>query len=95
MIKVVGFIVYWVLAITQFLGTYTYFADVLDWNGVLAAILTLFVGGIPVVGTILGVLGATQGWGWGLIPALCLYLWPFIVFGIIYLISSVSSKRSI
>lgn len=93
--KILGFIAYWALAITQFLGTYTYFSDVLEWNGIISVILALAVGGIPVVGTIFGVLGATQGWGWGIIPALCLYLWPFILFGVVYFISSVSSRKSI
>ncbi|MCH7307831.1 hypothetical protein MMO38_06710 [Acinetobacter sp. NIPH 1852] len=85
--KALGFIAYWVLAITQFLGIYTYFSNVQDWNGFVSVIIALILGGIPILGTIFGVLGATQGWGWGLIPALCLYLWPFIIFGIVYLFS--------
>ena len=88
MMRVLGFIAYWALAITQFLGIYTYFGNVQDWNGVISVIVALVLGGIPILGTIFGVLGATQGWGWGIIPALCLYLWPFIIFGVVYLFSS-------
>lgn len=91
--RIIGFIAYWVLAITQLLGVYEYFGNVLEWNSLLSGVLALFLCGIPILGTILGVMGATQGWGWDIIPALALYLWPFIIFGLVYFISYVIPRN--
>lgn len=93
--RIIGFIAYWALAITQFLGIYEYFHNVLDWNSFIAIIASLILCGIPLVGTVLGVMGATQGWGWHIIPALALYLWPFILFGVTYLVSLMIPKKQI
>lgn len=77
--KVLGFAAYWSLAILQFFGIYSFFSHVLDWNGFFAFIFSLLLCGIPIVGTVFGILGVVNGWGWGVIPALCLYFWPYII----------------
>jgi len=81
--KVIKFVGYWIITITQFFAIYTYFNDVLDWNGVLGLIVAVITAGIPVVGTIFGVLGAHYGWDWGWPAALALYLCPYILMGLV------------
>lgn len=88
-------IAYWIVAILQFFGTYAFFSYVLDWNGFIAFIAALVTCGIPVLGTILGVLGAHHGWGWGWLASIVLYLWPFLLAGLITMIASLFNKRSV
>lgn len=87
------FIAYWTVAVLQFFGIYALFSNVWDWNGFFAFIAAFITCGIPVLGTILGVYGAHEGWGWGWLASLALYLWPFILVAILSLGSFLSGKR--
>ncbi len=49
------------------------------WLGVpwiLAALVSLVIAYIPIVGTIAGIKGATAAWGWGLWPAIAFFCGP-------------------
>lgn len=84
---------YWVVAILQFFGIYALFSDVWDWNWFFAFFAALITCGIPVLGTILGVYGAHEGWGWSWLASLALYLWPFILVAVFGLCSFLFGKR--
>lgn len=47
----------------QFFATYAYFAHAHDMNGILSFFLAIISCWIPILGTVLGVLGAHDGWG--------------------------------
>lgn len=53
------------------------------WMGVpwlIAVVISTFVAWIPVVGTVAGIKGATDAWGWGFWPAVAFFCWPFVIY---------------
>ncbi len=83
--KLIKFIGYWIITITQFFAIYSYFHDVLEWNSLLGLIVALITAGIPIVGTIFGVLGAHYGWDWAWPAAIALYLCPYLLMCVVLL----------
>ena len=82
----VAMICYLVLGLVQIFATVAGIAVTLDIPVVIAWILSSFIGYIPIVGTVMGIYGAIEGWGWALWQALALFLGPWIVilgFGLI------------
>ena len=79
MINFITPIIYLILSVAQFFAIVTYFSTVQDINSFLSVILALITCGIPVIGTILGVLGAHGGWGWGWGASILLFLSPLIL----------------
>jgi hypothetical protein len=57
----------------------------LGWHWFPAAIAALLVTYIPIAGTVLGILGAVKGWGWGYLPAILFFCWQFILYAILLL----------
>lgn len=53
----------------------------IDW--IIAGLLAWF----PPIGSVMGVMGAYQIWGWGLMPSLLLFFW-FIPLGILVVVFS-------
>ena len=47
---------------------------------ILAAVLSLVVAYIPVVGTIAGIKAATEAWGWDLWPAIAFFCGPYVLY---------------
>ncbi len=41
-------------------------------------ILALILGEMPILGTIMGIVGACKGWGWSIGKALLIFIIPFI-----------------
>ncbi len=93
--KVIKFVGYWIITITQFFAIYTYFNHVLDWNGVLGLIVAVITAGIPIVGTIFGVFGAHYGWDWSWSAALALYLCPYILMGLVIILYTMFDNESV
>jgi|GEM_PF-2470966 len=73
-------IILFVWGVIQFFAIQGYFVDVLNWNHIIGFIAALLLAGVPILGPILGVIGATQGWGWGLVPALLLFFGQYLFF---------------
>jgi hypothetical protein len=86
MIRILISIMYAIISVVQFFATFSYFATVHDMNGFLSFILAIITCWIPLLGTILGVLGAHDGWGWSWSASLLLFVGPFIVLGLLSLI---------
>lgn len=62
-----------------------------DDPGFLAFIVALFEVYIPILGTVVGVVGAHEAWGWGWPMAIGLFFGPLIL---IYVIASIQSALS-
>jgi hypothetical protein len=57
-------------------------AGLVDWIGLhwlLAALVAMFIAYIPVVGTVLGIVGAVTAWNWHWLMATALFAGPFLV----------------
>ena len=80
-------VVLFLIGLVQFAAMLTGFQHALGFFGV---ILAFVLGEIPVVGTIFGIVGATSGWGWDLLPAIGLF---FGVPAVTLLVSVISSRR--
>ena len=78
-----GFI-YFCLSIFQFFALMDGFAYWFGTPGFINFFLALFGAGIPLLGTIGGIVGATQVWGWELYQAILFFFGPFgLVVGIV------------
>ena len=67
------------------------------WTGaswVLAAFLSLLVAYIPIVGTIAGIKGATDTWGWDVWPAIAFFCWPYVLYFVAVAAGGVADLRS-
>lgn len=80
-------IAYFLLGVFQFFALWSGIEVWLDINSLFAAILALFLAGIPIVGTALGMYGAVEAWGWSWIQAGALFFGPFMVIAIVALLS--------
>jgi len=71
--QLIGFVLFLALGLFQLAATY---AGLVDWLGVpwlLAVLLSVFIGWMPLVGTVLGVLGAVYVWHWAWWQAVLLF----------------------
>lgn len=75
----IGLIIYIGLGLLQFAGTWAFFREVCDLNFFVCMLLTPVLGVIPGVGTILGMIGAAEGWRIGYLWAAVIYFGPFIL----------------
>jgi len=75
-----AFLVFFILGLFQLFGVLSFFDDYLGWNFIISIILGFFVSNIPIIGTVLGILGMKFGFGWEWWQAILLYCWGFIPF---------------
>ena len=87
-------IVYFCLSILQFFALMDGFAYWLGTPGILNFVLAFFGAGIPLLGTIGGIVGATQVWGWELSQALLLFFGPLGVVIVLGLIANLFDNDS-
>lgn len=64
-------VVLFLIGLVQFAAMLTGFQEALGFFGLIIAFI---LGEVPIVGTIFGIIGAMNGWGWGFLPALALFL---------------------
>lgn len=83
------FIVYLGIGLVQLLASINGIQLWFDWPWILAALVSLFVAYIPVVGTVAGIVGATAAWGWGLWPTIALFCSPYVLYVIAILTGAV------
>ncbi len=55
-------------------------------------IIAAFTTYIPIVGSVLGVYGATNAWDWPLLQALVLFFWYVPVYAVVFLYSLVFAR---
>ena len=56
-------------------------------------ILALFSGQMPVIGTVMGIIGAHKAWGWSIVKSILLFILPFILMIIMGYILNKKEKR--
>ena len=59
----------------------------------LTFIFSIFLTFTPLVGPVLGILGATLVWGWNILFAVLLFFWPYFFGGIAWTLFSKSKTR--
>ena len=89
--QVIFIIGYIVIGFIQLFAIVEFFEEYLDW-GFVDVILAFFVTYIPILGSILGVLGAMDGGGWNIWQAGILFFWYLPVFLLLSLIGAVSNR---
>ena len=77
---------YIALGLIQLVAVYAGLVDWLELNWFFAIIGASFVAYIPIVGTVLGILGAMNAWDWPFIMAAGLMLGPILI-AVIFTIS--------
>jgi hypothetical protein len=82
MLTVIVRVVYVIMGFVQFFaimeGTQTWWG----WHWFLSGIVALFIAGIPILGTITGIMGAIKGWDWPTTAAILLFCWPYVLYAI-------------
>lgn len=74
---------YLVLSIFQFFAIIAGFDVWLGLGSFISTTLALFLAGIPLLGTLVGMLGAVQGWGWTWFEAGALFLTPLFALSLL------------
>lgn len=69
-------IAYFILGLFQLAAFMSGLEVWLDIHWLLAAIIAVPLSYIPILGTVLGVVGAHSGWGWSWLSALALFFGP-------------------
>jgi hypothetical protein len=78
-------IAYLLIGLAQLFAIQDWFVRSMDWGGFFSFIAALFVTYIPLVGSVLGVLGAHDAWGWSWIASLLLFFWYVPLIGLFVL----------
>lgn len=81
------FVAYLCVGFAQLFAIMDWLAFSFDWGGFGSFIGALFVTYIPLLGSILGVLGAHDVWGWSWLASLLLFFWYLPVFFLIGMFS--------
>lgn len=90
--QILFFIIYVAIGLLQYFAIQD---GLTSWVGLpwLIAVPAAFVlGYIPIVGSVLGVLGASYVWKWSWTSAILLFCWPVVLFGFA-LLSQVAGSR--
>lgn len=77
----IGFVV---MGIVQFFAIYAFFDDHLKWHWLFSGIVSIVLAYVPVLGSIVGFLGALNAWHWSWLQAGLLFFWWPALFLIIY-----------
>jgi len=81
-LKNFGCVIYVLVGLMQLAAIYEGLERWLHIPWWISAVVGLTVAGIPIIGTIAGVMGAIKGWGWSLWGALALFGWPYLLYGL-------------
>lgn len=74
------------LGFVQIFATYDFFRHYWEWNWFISVIGAMFIGYMPVVGSIAGVVAATKVWGWELWAAVLLFFYPIVLWIVIMIL---------
>lgn len=80
------------MGIIQIAAIIASFENWLGWNSFFALVGAMLIGYIPILGTIMGIIGAIAGWHLSPIWAILLFCWPFIFSIIFYSLLNLSDK---
>ena len=75
-------IAYVIVGFLQFFAIASGIEYATDWGGAIPYILAVLTTYIPIVGSVLGIYGATNSWDWSVLQAALLFFW-YIPVGIV------------
>lgn len=90
--QALGYILYLALGIFQIAGTISGIEYWLGLHWFFAGLIALFIAWTPVIGTVLGMVGAHYAWHWSWLSAFLLFFGPLIVIAGIALAASAVEK---
>ncbi len=79
MLQIVGFFIFFALGLLQIAATIAGLEFWLGLPGFLAVVLALLFAWMPIVGTVVGMIGAVTVWDWSWLAAIGLFFGPLIV----------------
>jgi len=91
-LKVLVVIIFIIVSFIQFTAIS---AGLKEWIGLPWIIVTpvsFILASLPIIGTIIGVIGAIKIWHWSLIQAIALFIWPLLIVLIYLLIFLIKEK---
>lgn len=80
--RIIGFLIYLGVGVVQLFAVMDGLEHWLGLPGFIAGILGLFLAYFPIVGTIMGFIGAIDVWGWEWWQAALLFFGSFILFAV-------------
>lgn len=83
-------VAYFLMGIVQFFAIWDFLSG--GDGGFLSFLGAIFLAGIPIVGSAMGVLGAYNVWGWSLMASILLMFGWLFVFGFFALISAITNN---
>ena len=72
---VFGGVTYILIGFAQLFAIQDWFIHSWGWGSIFSFIAALFVTYIPILGSVLGVMGAHDYWGWSWVASLLLFFW--------------------
>ncbi len=72
---VFGGVAYILIGFAQLFAIQDWFINSWGWGSIFSFIAALFVTYIPILGSVLGVMGAHDYWGWSWVASLLLFFW--------------------
>lgn len=78
-LSTVAVVSYLVIGLVQFFAMYDFFREYWGWWSIPSGLASMFVSYMPLVGSIAGVVAATNVWGWSLINSLLLFFFPIVI----------------
>jgi hypothetical protein len=85
LMQTLGFILFLALGLFQLAATIAGLEDWLGLHWFFAVFIALLVAWTPVIGTVLGMMGAHYAWGWSWLSAFLLFFGPLILIAAIAL----------
>jgi hypothetical protein len=88
--QVFGAIAFFAIGLVQLFAIADGISYGMGWGGFASFIAAAFTTYVPLLGSVLGVYGATHAWDWGILQSIALFFWyiPFaIAFGIIGMVT--------
>ncbi len=91
-----GFIplIYFGIGLLQLAAIQSGIIDWWGWHWLIAIFVAFPIAYIPVVGTVVGIMGAIKSWGWSPMLSIFLFGWPYVLFAIILVGGGVSEVFS-
>lgn len=86
------FLAYLILGFVQLFAIMDGVSLFLGVTGFVSFFMALFVTYIPLLGSALGVYGATQVWDWDLLQALIIFFWYVPVMAVIFVVTVMSDN---
>ncbi len=88
-------IAYFIVGFAQFFAIQDWFIHYLNFGTFISFIAAMFLTYIPLLGSVLGVIGAHEYWGWSWIAAFLLFFWyvpAYLVLFVLIKLAIIKSK---